>query len=107
MVDVRDVVMPEFGVLNQCILISEVSGVQKYENGKKTGEIIGYKGTFLVTTETAKGLQIVVKIDDLDKPDWEMMKNYQIDFDKEKSTVYIQNGRMALSLWAKQVTEIN
>lgn len=107
MVDVRDVVMPEFGVLNQCILISEVSGVQKYENGKKTGEIIGYKGTFLVTTEKAKGLQIVVKIDDLDKPDWEMMKNYQIDFDKEKSTVYIQNGRMALSLWAKQVTEIN
>lgn len=107
MVDVRDVVMPEFGVLNQCILISEVSGVQKYENGKKTGEIIGYKGTFLVTTEKVKGLQIVVKIDDLDKPDWEMMKNYQIDFDKEKSTVYIQNGRMALSLWAKQVTEIN
>lgn len=106
MAEIRDVVAPDYGAIEKGLLISEVSEVQKYENGKRTGEITGYKGTFLITEGVGAGLQIVVKLPVLDKPDWQMMKTFAFDFDKEKSTVYVQGGRMALSLWAKSVTEI-
>lgn len=105
MAEVRDVVVADYAAIRNAMLISEVSQVFKYESGKNTGEIEGYKGTFLVTNEKAKGLQIVVKVAQLNEPDWEMMKNYHFNFDTEKSTVYVQNGRMALSLWAKEVSE--
>lgn len=106
MADVRDVVAPVYGAISKGMLISEVSSVQKYENGKRTGEIEGYKGTFLITEGAGSGLQVVVKLGVVDEPKWEMMKQYTFDFDKEKSTVYVNAGRMALSLWAKSVNEI-
>lgn len=43
----------------------------------------------------------------IDKPAWGMMRLYRFVFDTEKSSVYVQNGRMALSLWAKSIDEIN
>lgn len=106
MAEVRDVVAPVFGAISKGLLISEVSAVQKYSDGKRTGEIEGYKATFLISEDTAKGLQIVVKLATIDKPNWEMMKQYAFEFDKERSSVYVNNGRMQLSLWAKSVNEI-
>ncbi|WP_347096385.1 hypothetical protein [Streptococcus salivarius] len=107
MAEVRDVVAPVYGAIDSGVLISEVSAVYKYQNGKRTGEIEGYKGTFLVSSGIGKGLQIVVKLPVIDKPAWGMMRLYRFVFDTEKSSVYIQNGRMALSLWAKSIDEIN
>lgn len=46
MAEVRDVVAPVYGAIDSGLLISEVSAVYKYQNGKRTGEIEGYKGTF-------------------------------------------------------------
>lgn len=106
MAEVRDVVMPNYSAISKGMLISEVTSVAKYENGKSTGEISGYKGTFLVTDGQGQGLQIVVKLPVIDKPTWTMMQQYKFEFDTEKSSVYVQNGRMALSLWANAVTEI-
>lgn len=106
MAEVRDVVAPIYSAIEKAMLISEVTAVAKYENKKATGEIAGYKGTFLVTEGKGQGLQIVVKLPVFDKPNWEMMKPYKFYFDKEKSSVYIQNGRMALSLWATEVSEV-
>lgn len=106
MAEVRDVVAPNFGAISKGLLISEVSAVQKYSEGKRTGEIEGYKGTFLIAEGVGAGLQIVVKLATLDEPEWEMMKQYAFEFDKERSSVYVNNGRMQLSLWAKSVNEI-
>ena len=105
--EIRDIVTIDYGVISdEMMLITEVSPVYTYENGKRTGEIQGYKGTFLVSSGEYKGLQVQIKVGLIDPPAWELMSKYDILYDREKSKVYTQNGRIQASLWATSVIEV-
>lgn len=106
MANVSDVIVPEWDELGMGMLISEVRPVYEYENQKKTDKLLGYKGTFLLTEGVGRGLQIDVKLGVTEAPDWELMKHFEFDFDKEKSKVYVSGRNLALSLWAKSVLPV-
>lgn len=106
MASINEVITPAWEELSMGLLISDVRPVYEYENQKKTDKLLGYKGTFLLTEGVGRGLQIDVKVSLIDEPSWELMKHYEFEFDKEKSKVYVSGRNMALSLWAKSVTEV-
>lgn len=102
MAEVRDLIKPDFEQMQSGMCTSDVTEVQKYENGQRTGEIVGHKADFLLDN----GVTITVKMPVLDKPSWQLKKEYALEFDKDKSTVYVSNGRLQLSLWAKSIKKI-
>lgn len=104
MATVNDVIVPAWDELSLGMLISEVKPVHEYKDGKRTDNLQGYKGTFLITEGVGRGLQIDVKLGVTQEPDWTLMEHYEFDFDKEKSKVYVNGRNLALSLWAKTVT---
>lgn len=104
MATVNDVIVPAWDELSLGMLISEVKPVYEYKDQKRTDNLQGYKGTFLITEGVGRGLQIDVKLGVTQEPDWALMAHYEFDFDKEKSKVYVNGRNLALSLWAKTVT---
>lgn len=90
-------VAPRFNDLTQVKCISEFMDNAIYENGKKTGTN-GVKADFLVMTGELTGFVFTAKFEKL--PTAQLMEDYRMFFDNEKSTVYVQNGQIGLSLWA-------
>lgn len=90
-------VAPRFNDLMQVKCISEFMDNAVYENGKKTGTN-GVKADFLVMTGELTGFVFTAKFEKL--PTAQLMEDYRMFFDNEKSTVYVQNGQIGLSLWA-------
>lgn len=90
-------VAPRFGELANVKCISEFIDNPVYENNKRTGTN-GVKADFLVMSGELTGFVFTAKFERL--PSVELMQDYRMSFDTEKSTVYVQNGQLGLSLWA-------
>lgn len=90
-------VAPRFNDLTQVKCISEFIDNAVYENGKKTG-INGVKADFLVMAGELTGFVFTAKFEKL--PAAQLMEDYRMFFDNKKSTVYVQNGQVGLSIWA-------
>lgn len=90
-------VAPRYGDLANVKCISEFIDNAVYENGKRTGTN-GVKADFLVLTGELTGFVFTAKFEKL--PTAEIMADYRMSFDTEKSTVYVQNGQLGLSIWS-------
>lgn len=90
-------VAPRYADLANVKCISDFTEVAVYTDGKRTGTN-GVKADFLVLTGDLTGFVFTAKFEKL--PTAEMMADYRMSFDTEKSTVYVQNGQLGLSLWA-------
>lgn len=102
----KEIVVPNYNAIcNNAMLISEWLPVYKYENQKRTGEILGYKADFVISKGESMGTKFTLKMAVLDEPTFEMMTNYAIDFNEEKSTVYVNNNSIQVSLWANEIQE--
>lgn len=90
-------VMPRFEELALVKCIGEMIDNPVYENNKRVG-VKGVKADFLVLTGNLTGFVFTAKFEQVQNI--ELMKDYRLRFDGEKSTVYVQNGQIGLSLWA-------
>ena len=90
-------VAPRYNDLANVKCISDFSEVAVYTDGKRTGTN-GVKADFLVLSGDLTGFVFTAKFEKL--PTAEIMADYRMSFDTEKSTVYVQNGQLGLSLWA-------
>lgn len=90
-------VAPRFDDLATVKCISDLTEVAVYENNKRVG-VNGVKADFLVLSGDLTGFTFTAKFEK--QPVAELMADYRMSFDTEKSTVYVQNGQLGLSLWA-------
>lgn len=90
-------VAPRFEDLATVKCISEFVDSAVYENNRRVGTN-GVKADFLVLTGDLTGFTFTAKFEK--QPVAEMMADYRMSFDTEKSTVYVQNGQLGLSIWA-------
>lgn len=96
-------VAPRFDELAHVKCISEFVDNPVYENNRRTG-VNGVKADFLVMSGDLTGFVFTAKFDKL--PLAEIMSDYRLSFDTEKSTVYVQNGQIGLSLWGTELVPV-
>lgn len=75
--------------------------VFKYEDGKKTDEVIGYRGDFALERPDGTLLEFSCKFDD------EYFNSYsqsiKIDFDYNRTTLWKSNYGIEVSLWGRDI----